>query len=196
MPNELSRESRRDRLTAATALGLGAFVAANLKSNAQEEARFPGFRRTINSETGGQDGTETPRSSRISEEVVSGGSVVRSPDFNESKRHSLIQTIEHTFKEDQDTAAGFPVTATKEFKIKSATKLAIVTISGFELWFGSSEQELVGASSRYGVHAGLDADFGRKTLTVKVRANSRFWGRVNRDWAWRCRVIVQCFGED
>jgi hypothetical protein len=30
---------------------------------------------------------------------------------------------------------------------------------------------------------------------VKVRANSRFWGKVDRDWTWRCRVVVQCFGE-
>jgi len=51
------------------------------------------------------------------------------------------------------------------------------------------------ASSRYGLHAGLEADFGRSILTVKVRANDRFWGRVDRDWAWRCHVVIQCFGE-
>jgi uncharacterized protein YaiE (UPF0345 family) len=87
------------------------------------------------------------------------------------------------------------VTRVKEFKVKAATKLAIVTISGFEFWFGTSEQEIMAASSRYGVHAGLEADYSRGTLTVKVRANSRFWGKVDRDWAWRCHVVVQCFGE-
>jgi hypothetical protein len=121
--------------------------------------------------------------------------VARSPDYNEAKKHSLIQIIEHVFKQDEDTAAGYPVTRVKEFKVKAATKLAIVTISGFEFWFGTSEQESMAASSRYGVHAGLEADFSRGILTVKVRANSRFWGKVDRDWTWRCHVVIQCFGE-
>jgi hypothetical protein len=51
------------------------------------------------------------------------------------------------------------------------------------------------ASSRYGFHAGLEADFERNTVTVKVRANWRFWGRVDRDWTWRCHVVIHCFGE-
>jgi hypothetical protein len=33
------------------------------------------------------------------------------------------------------------VTRTKEFKVKAATKLAIVTISGFEFWFGTKDEE-------------------------------------------------------
>src|SRR5439155_10910137 len=120
-----------------------------------------------------QDGAEIPRSRRISEEVVVGSSVAKSSDYNEAKNHSLIQVIEHVFKEDEDTAAGYPVTRVKEFKVKVATKLAIVTISGFEIWFGTKEQELMFATSRVGVHASLEADLGRGALTVKVRANSR-----------------------
>ena len=82
----------------------------------------------------------------------------------------------------------------KEFPIKAATKLAIVSTSGFEFWFGTSRQETMAASSRYGFHAGLDADFARNRLTVKLRANSRFWGRVDREWTWTCHVVIQCFG--
>lgn len=135
------------------------------------------------------------RSRRISEEVVVGSSVAKAPDYNEAKKHSLIQTVEHIFKEDEDTAKGYPVTRVKQFKVKAATKLAIVTMSGFEFWFGTTDQEIMAASSRYGVHTSLEADFGRGTLTVKARANSRFWGRIDRDWTWRCHVVVQCFGE-
>jgi hypothetical protein len=195
MSNDSSRDTRRDFVTAAGAVGLGAIVSTNVAAAAQIGAQTPRARRRIGAGTAGQDGEEIPRSRRISEEVVVGSSVARSPDYDEAKKHALIQVIEHVFREEEDTAAGYPVTRVKEFKVKAATKLAIVTIGGFEAWFGTKEQELVAASSRYGVHAGLDADFRRGTLTVKVRANSRFWGKVDRDWTWRCGVVVQCFGE-
>jgi hypothetical protein len=159
------------------------------------EEQIPRSRRGIGAQVTIDDGAEVPRSRRISEEVVIGSSVARSPDYNEARKHSLIQVIEHVFKEDDDPAAGYPVTRVKEFKINAATKLALVTISGFECWFGTAEQETVAASSRYGVHAALEADFPRATLSVKARANFRFWGKVDRDWAWRCHVLVQCFGE-
>jgi hypothetical protein len=192
MASDSSRDTRRD-LFAAGAIGLGTLVTTTVEAAAQDGAPFP--RRRNGAGILNQDGEAIPRSRRISQEVVDGSSVARSPDYNEAKKHSLIQIIEHVFKEDEDTAAGYPVTRIKEFKAKAATKLAIVTISGFEFWFGTSEQEIMAASSRYGVHAGLDADFSRGTLTVKVRANSRFWGKVDRDWTWRCHVVVQCFGE-
>jgi hypothetical protein len=137
---------------------------------------------------------EAPRSRRISEEVVTGSSVAKSADYDDSNKYSLIQVIEHVFKEDEDPAAGYPVTKEKEFSIQAGAKLAIVSTSGFEFWFGTSGQELMAASSRYRFHAGLDADFGRSRLTVKLRANSRFWGRVDRDWSWLCHVVIQCFG--
>jgi hypothetical protein len=192
MASDSSKDTRRD-LFAAGAIGLGTLVSATVAAAAQDGA--PGLRRRNNPGMLLQDGDASPRSRRISQEVVDGSSVARSPDYNEAKKHSLIQIIEHIFKEDEDTAAGYPVTRVKEFKAKAATKLAIVTISGFEFWFGTSEQEIMAASSRYGVHAGLEADFSRGTLTVKVRANSRFLGKVDRDWTWRCHVVVQCFGE-
>jgi hypothetical protein len=87
------------------------------------------------------------------------------------------------------------VTRVKEFPVKPATKLAIVTISGFEIWFGTKDQEYMFAKSREGVHTALEADLGRGTLTVKVRANARRAGRIDHEWAWRCHVVIQCFGE-
>src|SRR5262249_31218580 len=108
---------------------------------------------------------------------------------------SIIQVIEHVFKEDDDPDAGFPVTRSKEFKVKPATKLAVVSISGFEFWFGTKDQEYMFARSREGVNAALQADLTRGTLTVKVRANARRAGRVDHEWAWRCHVVIQCFGE-
>jgi hypothetical protein len=194
MSSDFSTDTRRNLLTAAGAIGVGAFVPGTVEASAQTAA--PIQRRRFNANAATQDGDEVPRSRRISKEVVDGSSVAKSPDYNESKKHSLIQIIEHVFKEDEDTAAGYPVTRVKEFKVKAATKLAIVTISGFEFWFGTSQQETMAASSRYGIYAGLEADFSRNSLTVKVRANTRFWGKVDRDWAWRCHVVVQCFGED
>jgi hypothetical protein len=193
MSSDSARDTRRDLLAAAGAIGLGGLVTGTVEAAAQGRAQIQ--RRRIGADVAIQDGEEIPRSRRISQEVVVGSSVARAPDYNEAKKHSLIQIIEHVFKEDEDTAAGYPVTRVKEFKAKAATKLAIVTISGFEFWFGTSEQESMAASSRYGVHAGLEADFSRSTLTVQVRANSRFWGKVDRDWTWRCHVVVQCFGE-
>jgi hypothetical protein len=159
------------------------------------EPQNPRFRKGVGAQPAFQDGEEMPRSRRISEEVVAGSSVVRAPDYHEAKDHSLIQVIEHVFKEDDDPASGYPVTRIKEFKVKPATKLAVITLSGFEFWFGSPQQEMMAASSRYGFHAGLEADFSRGTLTAKVRANWRFWGRVDRDWTWRCHVVIHCFGE-
>ena len=126
---------------------------------------------------------------------MDGSSVARSPDYNEAKKHALIQIIEHVSKEDEDTAAGYPVTRVKDFEVKAATKQVIVTISGFEVWFGSSEQEYMFAKSREGVNAALEADLGRGTLTVKVRANARRADRVDHEWTWRCHVVIQCFGE-
>jgi len=195
MSVDSSGASRRHVLTAARAIGLGAVVTGTVAAATQDEEQIPRSRRGIGADATAQDVAEIPRSRRISEEVVVGSSVARSSDYNEAKKHSLIQVIEHVFKEDEDSAAGYPVTRTKEFKVRAATKLAIVTISGFEFWFGTTAQEIMAASSRYGFHAGLEADFPRTMLTVKVRANSRFWGKVDRDWTWRCHVVIQCFGE-
>jgi hypothetical protein len=118
-----------------------------------------------------------------------------SPDYNEAKNHSLIQVFEHVFKEDEKTSAGYPVTRLKEFKVKTSTKLAIVSISGFEFWFGTKEQELMFATSRLGVHASLEADLAHGALTVKVCANYRRPVKADYEWPWRCHVLVQCFGE-
>jgi hypothetical protein len=195
MSSDSSEDARRPPLAAAGAIGLGALVTGTVAAATQDEVPIPRPRRGFAAGAATQDRAEMPRSRRISEEVVVGSSVARSSDYNEAKNHSLIQVIEHVFKEDEDPAAGYPVTRVKEFPVKAATKLAIVTMSGFEFWFGTSEQEIMAASSRYGFHAGLEADFARATLTVKLRANSRFWGRVDRDWTWRCHVVIQCFGE-
>jgi hypothetical protein len=176
MPGDLSKDTRRDLLTAASAISLGAFVTGNLEAAAQDDAQLV-------------------RSKRISDEVVIGSSMAKSPDYNEAKNHSLIQVIEHVFKEDEDPAGGYPVTRAKEFKVKANTKLAIVTVSGFEFWFGTKDQEFIVAASRFGVHAALEAEFSRASLTAKVRANYRFWRRVDHDWAWRCHIVIQCFGE-
>ncbi len=175
MPGESSRDTRRDLLTAASAISLGAFVTGNVGA--------------------AQDDAQLVRSRRISEEVVIGSSIAKSSDYNEAKKYSLTQAIEYVFKEDEDPAAGYPVTRVKEFKVKAATKLALITVSGFEFWFGTKEQEFIVAASRFGVHAALEADFDRNSLTAKVRANYRFWRRVDHDWAWRCHVVIQCFGE-
>jgi hypothetical protein len=176
MSSDSSSDTRRDLLTAASALGLGAFLTGNVQARAQENL-------------------QGVRSRRISEEVVVGSSVAKSPDYNEAKRHSLIQVIEHVFKEDEDTSAGFPVKRAKDFKVKPATKLAIVTISGFELWFGNKDQEYMFAKSREGVNAALEADLGHGILNVKVRANARRANRIDHEWTWRCHVVIQCFGE-
>ncbi len=189
-----SRNTMRHPPAASSVLWGGSSATGNATRAGQELAQVPRPRRKFGGEAAIQDRADT-RSRRISEEVVVGSSVVRSPDYNEAKDHSLIQVIEHVFKEDEDPSAGFPVTREKELKVKPATKLAIVTISGFEFWFGTQEQELLGASSRYGIHASLEADFARAALTVRARANSRFWGRVDREWTWRCHVVIQCFGE-
>jgi hypothetical protein len=164
-------------------------------ASALNEPQNPRFRKGVGAQPAFLEGDETPRSRRISEEVVAGSSVARSADYKEAKNHSLIQVIEHVFKEDEDTAAGFPVTRVKEFKVKPTTKLAIVTISGFELWFGSKDQEYMFAKSREGVNAAVEADLGRGTLTVKVRANARRSNRVDYEWTWRCHVVIQYFGE-
>jgi hypothetical protein len=195
MSSRSSRDTRHDLLAAARAIGLGTFVSGKVESATQDGAQGPRPRRRFGGAATPQDGAEVTRSRRISEEVVVGSSVVKSPQYNEAKKHSLIHIIEHVFKEDEDPAAWFPVAREKEFKVKPATRLAIITISGFEFWFGSKEQEIMGASSRYGVHASLEADFSRSTVTARARANFRFWGRVDRDWTWRCHVVIQCFGE-
>jgi hypothetical protein len=187
--------ARRHRLAAASAISVAASASGTVAAARQDEEPAPRAKRGFRPGATAQDGTAAPRSRRISEEVVVGSSVARSPDYNEAKKHSMIQVIEHVFKEDENPDGGYPVTRSKEFAIKPATKLAIVAISGFEFWFGTTQQEIMAASSRYGLHAGLEADFGRSILTVKVRANHRFWGKVDRDWAWRCRVVIQCFGE-
>jgi hypothetical protein len=176
MSSDSRRDSRRDLLGAASALGLGAFLIGNAGAPAQ-------------------DAPQWLRSRKISEEVVTGSSVAKSADYNEAKKHSLLQVIEHIFKEDETTDAGFPVTRIKEFKINAATKLAIVTISGFEFWFGNKEQEQMFARSREGVNAALESSLGRGALTVKVRANNRRSNKVDFEWAWRCHVVIQCFGE-
>jgi hypothetical protein len=87
------------------------------------------------------------------------------------------------------------VTREKEFKVKAATKLAVVTISGFEVWFGTKDQEYMFAKSREGVNAAIEADLGRGALIVKVRANARRAQKVDHEWTWRCHVVIQCFGE-
>ncbi len=176
MSSDSSKDTRRNLLTTASAIGLGAFVTGTVKVAAQDDARMV-------------------RSKKISAETVVGNSVVKSADYNEAKNHSLIQVIEHVFKEDEDPAAGYPVTRVKELKVRAETKLAIVRITGFEFWFGTKEQEIMIATSRGGIHAALEGELGRGTLTVKVRANSRRAGKIDHEWAWRCHVIVQCFGE-
>jgi hypothetical protein len=176
MTSDPSRDTRRELLAAASAIGLGAFLSGKL-------------------DAAPQDTPKALRSRRISEEVVVGSSVARSPDYKEGKKYSLNQVIEHTFKEDEDTSAGFPVKRSKEFKVESGTKLALVTISGFEIWFGTSEQEFMFAKSREGVNAALEADLGRGTLTVRVRANGRRSNKIDHEWTWRCHVVIQCFGE-
>jgi hypothetical protein len=187
--------AQRRRFAAATPIGVATSASGNVAAARQDEEPAPRAKGRFRAGATAQDGAAAPRSRRISEEVVVGSSVARSPDYNEAKKHSIIQVIEHVFKEDENPDAGYPVIRTKEFSIKPATKLAIVAISGFEFWFGTAQQEIMAASSRYGLHAGLEADFGRSILTVKVRANNRFWGKVDREWAWRCQVVIQCFGE-
>ena len=169
MSNRFSKDSTRNLLTAAGAIAVGALLTGTEDAPAQTAAKIQ--RRRFNADTATQEGDEIPRSRRISKEVVDGSSVARSPDYNDAKSHSLIQVMEHVFKEEEDVASGFPVTRVKEFKVKEATKLAIVTISGFEVWFGTSEQEHMFAKSREGVNAALEADLSRGILTVKVRAN-------------------------
>jgi hypothetical protein len=176
MSSDSSSETRRGLLASAGAIGLGALMTGTVEAAAQENP-------------------QAVRSKRISEEVVVGSSVARSADYNEAKSHALIQVIEHVFKEDEDAASGFPVTRVKEFKVKEATKLAIVTISGFEVWFGTKDQEFMFAKSREGVNAALEAELGRGALTVKVRANARRAQKVDHEWTWRCHVVIQCFGE-
>jgi hypothetical protein len=195
MSSDLSRASGRHQLAAPSAIGLVRSAPGQIAATNQDGEQDPRSRRGVRARLTTPDGEPTPRSRRISEEVVVGSSIARSPEYNEDKKHSVIQVIEHVFKEDENPDAGYPVTRAKEFAIKPATKLAVVAISGFEFWFGTTQQEIMAASSRYGLHAGLEADFGRATLTVKVRANYRFWGKVDRDWAWRCHVIIQCFGQ-
>ncbi len=176
MSSNSIKNSRRNLLAGASALGLGSLLSRRERAVAQ-------------------DNPQAVRSRKISEEVVVGSSVARSPDYNEAKGYSLIQVIEHLFKEDEGTDAGFPVKRTKEFKVKEATKLAIVTISGFEIWFGTKEQEYMFARSREGVNAALEADLSHGSLTVRVRANARRANRVDHEWSWRCHVVIQCYGE-
>jgi hypothetical protein len=102
--------------------------------------------------------------------------------------------IEHVFKEDEETSSGFPVKRAKEFKVNKDTKVAFVTISGFEVWFGTSEQEFMFAKSREGVNAALEAALDSGTLTVRVRANGRRSNLIDYEWTWRCHVVIRCFG--
>jgi hypothetical protein len=176
MSSDSSSDTRRNLMTAASAIGLGAFLTGTVKAAVQDDARLV-------------------RSKKITPETVTGNSVVKSADYNEAKNHSLIQVIEHVFKEDEDPAAGYPVTRVKELKVRAATKLAIVRITGFEFWFGTKEQEIMIATSREGIYAALEGELGHGTLIVKVRANSRRAGKIDHEWAWRCHVMVQCFGE-
>jgi hypothetical protein len=46
-----------------------------------------------------------------------------------------------------------------------------------------------------GVDAGLEAELGHGTLTVKVRANMKRTGKLSTEWSWRYHIIVRCFGE-
>jgi hypothetical protein len=194
MSGDSSRDARRDLFTLAGAVGLGALLTTKIDAATQDEPEGPqpkrGFRGAPN-----QEPDEKVRSRRISHEVVVGSSVAKAPDYDAAKKYSLIQVIEHVFKQEEDVAAGYPVKQVQEFKIMPATKLALVTISGFECWFGTSAQEATAAASRYGIHAGLEANFDRAILNVSVRANLRFWGRRDWEWTWRCHVVVQCFGD-
>ena len=174
MADDPARYPRRQLITAAGTLGLGLVATGS---------------------AGAQDAQDSPRSRRISEEAVVGTSVVRSPDYSEAKKYSLIHVFEHVFQHDEVIDSGYPVTRTKDFTISPAVKLALVTMSGFEVWLGTTEQEYYAASSRLGVHAALEADFARHALTVKARANYRFWGKVDCEWTWRCHVVVHCHGE-
>jgi hypothetical protein len=51
------------------------------------------------------------------------------------------------------------------------------------------------ARSREGVNAALEAEPDRGKLIVKVRANARRSNSVDYEWAWRCHIVVQCFGQ-
>jgi hypothetical protein len=195
MSNEPSRRSRRNLLVAATAVGMNPVVTGEVAVAMQIEEQVPRQGRGYDADGFLQDEVEVPRSRKISEEVVVGSSVLKAPSYNVARKHSLIQVIDHVFKEEEDPANGYPVTRTKEFKVSTATKLAIVTVSGFEFWFGTAQQEITAASSRYGFHAGLEGDLSQGTLSVQVRANFRFWGKADREWTWRCHVVIQCFGE-
>jgi hypothetical protein len=175
MGRDASGDTRRDLLAAAGTIGLGALMAGSAQGAPDDDPRL--------------------RSRRISEEVAVGSSVARAPDYNEAKNHSLIQVIEHVFKGYEDPSSGYPVSRAQEFKVRPATKLAIATMSGFEFWFGTPEQELMFAASRLGVHLALDADLGHGKLTVKARANYRRPVKADYEWAWRCHVLIQCFGE-
>lgn len=175
--------------------GPGALAAGELAAAVQDEPPFPRARRRIDAGEARQDPEDRPRSRRISEEAVVGSSVAWAPDSNEGKSHALILVIEHVFKEDDEPSQGFPVTRVKEYPVKPAVKLAIAAISGFEIWFGNKDQEYLFAKSREGMHAALEADLGHGKPTVKVRANGRRANRVDHEWAWRCHVGIQCFGE-
>ena len=137
---------------------------------------------------------QVPRSIATDWETLVPSEGQLAPGYDESKKLSLIQVIEHVFKEDEDTSAGFPVKKAKEFKVNNATKLALVTISGFEVWFGSPEQEFMFAKSREGVNAALESALESGKLTVRVRANGRRSNRIDYEWTWRCHVVIQCFG--
>jgi hypothetical protein len=195
MSNDPPQSSRRRLLRSAATLGSASLVTAGGASTGlpqdQISRQAPGY-----DADGFFQAEEVPRSRKISEEVVVGSSLLRAPAYNEAKKHSLIQVIDHVFKEEEDPAAGYPVTRSKEFKINAATKLALVTVSGFEFWFGTAEQERMAASSRCGFHAGLEGDLSKGMLTVLARANFRFWGKADREWTWRCHVVVQCYDED
>jgi hypothetical protein len=175
MTSDPSPDTRRTLLSAASAIGLGALLNAKLEGAQQEPPK-------------------ALRSRKISEEAVVGSSVAKARDYRESQKLSLIQVIEHVFKQDEDTAAGFPVKRAKEFKVSKDTKLALVTISGFEVWFGTPEQEFMFAKSREGVNAALEATLDSGNLTVHVRANARRSSRIDYEWTWRCHVVIQCFG--
>ena len=195
MSNDPPQSSRRRLLRSAAALGSTSLVTAGGASTGLPQEQISRQPRGYDAD-GSFQTEEVPRSRKISEEVVVGKSVLKASAYNEAKKYSLIQVIDHVFKEEEDPAAGYPVTRTKEFKVNAATKLALVTVSGFEFWFGTAQQEVMAASSRYGFHAGLEGDLSTGMLTVQARANFRFWGRADREWTWRCHVVVQCYGED
>jgi hypothetical protein len=87
MSSDSARDTRRDLLAAAGAIGLGGLVTGTVEAATQGRAQIQ--RRRIGADVAIQDGEEIPRSRKISQEVVVGSSVARAPDYYEAKSTRL-----------------------------------------------------------------------------------------------------------